>query len=96
MDFVGREARISRAVMSKLSINYLAGEEARVGDIVSYHLDRAVVEEVIISEQEMRQWGVNESGLMLTTSFGRVFTGPRHVEDWEDLEFLSRGTKGRA
>ena len=50
------------------------------------------LEAVVVSVREMADWGVKEPGLMLASdSFGRVFTGPGHAEDWEDLEFISRG-----
>jgi hypothetical protein len=77
------------SVMSYLSITYPGGPEARARDIVTYHGERSIVELVIV-DQLIAEWGVEESGLMLqNASFGRVFVPASSFD--EDFAYVSRG-----
>ncbi len=69
-------------------ISYPEGLQARAGDIVTYHGERSTVE-VVIVDQLITEWGVEEPGLMLrNASFGRVFV-PESGFD-EDFAYVSR------
>ena len=62
---------------------------ARAGDIVTYHGERSTVEVVIVDEL-LTEWGVDEPGLMLqNASFGRVFVSAFDFD--EDFAYVSRG-----
>ena len=72
-------------------ICYFDGHEAKVGDHVDYDGEQSVVEVVIDSNDELKFWGLEERGLMLTNrQFGRVFQ-PVDSVVWEAVTFLRRG-----
>jgi hypothetical protein len=69
-------------------INYPDGLQAQVGDVVAYHGERSTVEVVIIDEL-IAAWRVDEPGLMLRNAgFGRVFIPASGFD--EDLSYVSR------
>lgn len=70
-------------------ITYPEGSQAQAGDVVTYHGERSTVEVVIVDEL-LPEWGVDEPGLMLqNASFGRVFIPASGFD--EDFAYVSRG-----
>ena len=73
-------------------IAYPNGTEARVGDVVSlsHGAHSGVVKHVIESPAEIDSWNLQESGLMIDTSYGGYVFYPRPSLTIDEIEFLSR------
>jgi hypothetical protein len=80
-----------------LRLKYRSGEEMRKGDRVQFHGNAAEIEFVAFDPNDPDPavaWHVMESGggvMILDPSVsGRTFVGKDSLEDYEDLEFVSR------
>lgn len=73
-------------------MNYISGEKIKVGDKVRIERGRTpgVVEHIIESEQDMKEWGLDEQGLLLLSEpLGSVFWPLS--ETYDPVIFVSRG-----
>ncbi|HXQ28991.1 MAG TPA: hypothetical protein VN848_06945 [Gemmatimonadales bacterium] len=75
---------------------YRSGDDIRTGDRVLLHGEPGHVELVLDGEHNPRDWPAKEygRGIMIAEPkvFGRLFLAERDLEDYEDLEFVSRST----
>jgi hypothetical protein len=81
--------------MSVLILKYRSGEEIRKGDHVLFHGNPAEVELVALDPNEPEHaWYVQEfgGGVMILDVMvsGRTFIAKDQLNDYEDLEFVSR------
>ena len=77
--------------MPQTHITYPEGPQARAGDVVTYFGERSTVEVVIVDDL-IAQWGVEEPGLMLqNANFGRVFVAASGLN--EAFVYVSRETR---
>ena len=75
--------------------NYPDGSPFIVGDhlLIEHGRTPATIERLIVSPEEMADWGLMEPGLMLLSPpFGRVFW-PFNKMDFDIPVFVSRGPK---
>jgi hypothetical protein len=84
--------------MSALLLKYRSGEEIRKGDRVRFHGNPAEIELVSCDRDDPTPqvaWHMKEFGggvLILDPSVsGRTFVPSDQLEEYEDLEFVSRG-----
>ena len=72
-------------------MNYLSGEEIQKGDNVLIENRRTpgVVEDIIETDEEMREWNLDEKGVLLASEpFGSVFWPLEEKDD--PVVFISR------
>ena len=73
-------------------MNYISGEEIKVGDKVLIEQRRTpgLVEHIIETDQDMKEWGLDEQGLLLLSEpFGSIFWPLS--ETYDPVIFVSRG-----
>ena len=73
-------------------IRYVGGEQARIGDTVLIDNGERTgnVEEVIDTDLKVREWGVAEPGVMITSDYyGRLFL-PVSCFDGDEIRLASR------
>ena len=71
-------------------IRYATGEAVCVGDRVVDDVWPAIVEEIIVSPEEMASWGVREPGLMLKTEAAGLVFEPCSSVAWDAIVFAGR------
>lgn len=76
-------------------LRYRSGEEIKRGDRVLFHGEPGEVELVAIDPNDADQaWHVKEfgGGVMISEPkhFGRAFVPANQIQEYEDLEFVSR------
>jgi hypothetical protein len=83
--------------MSALILKYRSGEEIRKGDRVLFHGNAAEIELVALDPNDPDPeiaWHIKESGggvmILDPAVSGRTFIEKDSLEDYEDLEFVSR------
>jgi hypothetical protein len=78
-----------------LIFRYQSGEEIRKGDRVLFHREPGQIELVVSSlGNPETDWFMQEYGggvMILEGVSGRTFIPADRIEEWEDLEFVSRG-----
>jgi len=72
-------------------MKYLNGTDVRVGDQVLFSTAKGVVE-TIIERDDLADWELDSPGFMLLCGGDRFFIEPGSA-GWEDVTFVSRGTK---
>lgn len=75
-------------------MRYLSGEEIKVNDNVLIENRRTpgVVEYIIETDQDIKEWNINEQGVLLKSPpFGSVFWPIEGKDD--PVVFVSRGNK---
>ena len=78
-----------------MSLRYQSGEEIKNGDHVLFHREAAEIEFVASEPDDPKTgWFLQEfgGGVMISEPkcFGRAFIPVSHIEEYEDLEFVSR------
>jgi hypothetical protein len=86
---------VGKSRMSVLILKYRSGEEIKKGDRVLFHGNPAEVELVAFDPNEPEHaWHVQEfgGGVMILDPMvsGRTFISTDQLNDYEDLEFVSR------
>jgi len=86
---------VGKGRMSVLILKYRSGEEIKKGDRVLFHGNPAEVELVAFDPNEPEHaWHVQEfgGGVMILDPIvsGRTFIATDQLNDYEDLEFVSR------
>jgi hypothetical protein len=72
-------------------MHYADGTDIHEGDLVTYDMEPAVVEEVINTPEKLQAWGLEEPGVMLKCeAFGRVFE-QLGGDMWDVISFVRRG-----
>ena len=72
-------------------MTYTDGVEIKTGDRITFDGEPSVIEDIIDSEEKMAEWGLQESGVMITnTSMGLVFES-FDLDYWNTIEFVERG-----
>lgn len=72
-------------------MKYLSGEEVHVGDnvLIENRHTAGVVEHIIESRRDLREWNVNEKGVLLASApFGSLFWPIEKRDD--PVKFVSR------
>lgn len=75
-------------------MNYSSGEEVRVGDnvLIENGTTTGLVEHIIESEKDLKEWKVEEKGVLLSSApSGSVFWPIGETVD--PVEFISRSSK---
>lgn len=87
--------------MSGLALKYRSGEEIRKGDRVRFHGNPAEIALVSCDPNDPDpevSWHLKEFGggvlILDPLVSGRTFIPPGQLEEYEDLEFVSRGGDG--
>lgn len=83
--------------MALLRLKYWSGEEIRKGDRVRFHGNASEIDFVAFDPNDPDPdvaWHMKESGggvmILDPAVSGRTFIGKDSLEDYEDLEFVSR------
>ena len=71
-------------------IHYATGEIVYVGDRVVDDVWLVIVEEIMVSPDEMASWGVHEPGLMLKTEAAGLVFEPCSSVAWDAIVFEGR------
>ncbi|GMU83472.1 MAG: hypothetical protein AMXMBFR47_33420 [Planctomycetota bacterium] len=73
-------------------IRYATGEVAMVGDRVLNDVWKSVVEEVIASDEDTANWGLDKPGLMLRCEEAGLVFESYGSECWDAIVFKGRAT----
>ena len=91
------ESRYPTRVMQRLTLRYRTGEEIRKGDRVRFHGNPAAVELVSLGPSDPNPevvWHMKEfgGGVLISDPMvsGRTFIPHDQLDEYEDLEFVSR------
>lgn len=75
---------------------YQSGDEIQRGDRVRLHGELGEIEFIADPLGDPSDWYVKEHGggvmIVEPKSFGRLFINARDIPEYEDLEFVSRGS----
>jgi hypothetical protein len=86
--------------MRSMSLSYRSGEEIRKGHRVLLHGEAAEIEALLDGQNNPAKWPAREYGrgvvILQPMGFGRLLLREADLDEYEDLEFVSRSVDSRS
>ena len=72
------------------SFAYATGQPIEEGDRMQIGSEIFTVEHVILTRQDISEWGTPQAGLMLQDQLHELVFQPQGAKDWAEMRFLDR------